>query len=112
MAKVVTYWQLRDRIENEISKSVVCEIHYSCYKEVGDGKVEDNLDDVAVEGTVVFIRHAYDGSYRSKPITNPTWMDVCKVANESIHVTDDYHHVYLEGISPVEDGVYAMTFGS
>ena len=96
-----------------------CLVRYSMYKTVeyghdnGDWTVENNLTDVAVEGTVVFIRASWEaGNYRSKPFTNPTWLDVCKAANESILLTGDHHHVFLERLDCEKAGTYTMSFGS
>ena len=37
-------------------------------------------------------------SYESDVYHNPTWLDVCVIANEMICRTGNFHHVYLEGI--------------
>ena len=50
--------------------------------------------------------------YKSDDITNPTMMDAWKAFDDSIEVTRDNHHIFLEGLQPVEmdDGVLTVTF--
>lgn len=77
----------------------------------------DNLDEVAVHGTVVFVaKHdAFWGEgadYRSDPIQDPTWWDVLLLADKMIAQTGDDHHIFLEGIQEGEqvNGVRICTF--
>ena len=59
------------------------------------------------------------GEYVSDVITNPTWADVVRVVDESIEVTGDEHHVWIEGVyqtTSKESGmgiaVYNVSLGS
>ena len=73
------------------------------------------LDGIAVEGKVIFINDESDILYRSKIAINPTWLQVCVIANDMIRVTDDHHHVYLEGIREVQGSngqIYELIMGS
>lgn len=61
------------------------------------------LTDVFHTGPTTFVSE-YDnfwgeGSEYRKTIDNPTWADVFKAADESIEVTGDHHHIFLESIS-------------
>lgn len=38
-------------------------------------------------------------SYESDVLENPTWLDLCVVANDMILLTGDTHHRYLESLS-------------
>ncbi len=65
----------------------------------------DNLDKVAVKGRVrLLCAHEpfYGGpkgkDYRSDVLENPTWLQVAVHADEMIRVTNDHHHVFLEGL--------------
>ncbi|MEI8270043.1 MAG: hypothetical protein WCG45_01615, partial [bacterium] len=62
------------------------------------------LDDIAVEGYVVFESKEepfYGGPktkvYRSKVLKNPTWMKIAVCAEQKIRKTRDLHHCFLEG---------------
>ena len=94
---------------------------FSAGGEDEDGLPLDCLDQVAVEGTVVFTA-AHDPffgegrDFRSEPITDPTWMQVVGIANLAVDCTGDEHHIYLEGIDETASGdgvrVFELVFGS
>ena len=102
--------RMNDRIHHAIlnEDSAACVfISYSAYETDDDGIPIDNLDETAVHGTVRFYqRHnpfwdvnGEGADYLSSEVTNPTWLQVAKLANEMINITGDEHHVFLEGIS-------------
>ncbi len=117
-----------DRLKNGVANLVV----YSAYPVIDDLPI-DNLDDIAVEGTFVVIgtydefwdsRTGFIGNsmnshnkikggnaYKSDPITNPTWLQLSVLANESIIITNDLHHVFLEGVRE-RRGTLELLFGS
>ena len=72
--------------------------------------LNDNLDKAPIEGKVIFIREKDSfaiAPYQSELFENPTWLEICGCANDSIIQTGDYHHVFLEDvyIEGEEDGV-------
>lgn len=87
-----------------------CYVFYSAYKEI-DNVPQNNLDEIAVSGKVKFVEQGdnFFGSgkgYRSKVLENPTWLEVCVVANEMILATGDKHHIYLEGVIATEKTLF------
>lgn len=108
---------------------------YSAYEvspdsDEGEGLPIDNLNEVPFKGTFTVIGEYdefWDGrgsgvlgdpgnepggrEYRSEPITDPTWLQLAVLANESIHTTNDYHHVFLENVNLVAGNLY-LSFGS
>ena len=79
-------------------------VEYSAYPEDEEGLPVDALDDVAVEGPVVFVsKHdeffGKGQDYRSARLDSPTWMEVVGAANESVKRTGDEHHIFLEGVT-------------
>lgn len=87
-----------------------CYVFYSAYKSVNDIP-QDNLDEIAISGKVKFVEQgdSFFGSgkpYSSKILENPTWLDVCVVANEMILATGDKHHIYLEGVLATEKTLF------
>lgn len=121
----VTMEPIEKRIQDAVKAAggesgiIATMVNYSAYETASDGSVIDNLDDVAVEGTVRFIadRDEYWGgvesaNYTSPEVTNPTWLQVAVFANEAIWITNDHHHVFLEGISKVKDGKVEFYMGS
>jgi len=98
-------------------------VHYSHYTTDDRDVPQDNLDEVAVEGDVVFIAEGDEfygeefGDYESPVLTNPTWLELCRHFNDSIKRTGDQHHIFLEGIYKVKkkdpsDNRYRFATGS
>lgn len=87
-----------------------CLVKFSAYDEDMFGLPKDNLNDVAHVGKLRFVAKR-DGwrtrHYESAVLTNPTWLEVTKSANEMIKVTGDTHHTYLEDIEII--GIEAGT---
>ena len=50
--------------------------------------------------------------YESDDITDPTWLDLCVIANAVIFATNDFHHIFFEGFEEVSPGVLELYFGS
>jgi hypothetical protein len=73
----------------------------------------DNLNEIPHKGTfvVTYTMHWGDKNYESKPITDPTWLQLAVLANEAIHVTGDKHHVFFENVTK-EGSTLELGFGS
>jgi len=105
------YIKIQDRVNEYIGKSAPKLVIYSAYEDGKDGSAIDNLDECPIEGKVIFIRERDSfaiGLYQSEIFENPTWLEICGSANDSIIQTGDYHHIFLEGIyieRKEEDGV-------
>lgn len=92
-------------------------VAYSAYMEDERGLPVDNLDEVFAEGIfrVCVPGDDFFGNgepYVSNLISNPTWMDLAVLANESIPVTGDTHHIFFENAEVVEPGLIELSFGS
>lgn len=119
--------EIECRVSNHLTLNGVDEnkqlISYSAYEEK-DNLPQDNLDEIALQGKAIFCQDAdvfYGGDqsspFKSKVVENPTWLDVCLLANEMILTTNDRHHVFLEAIKKTRktiDGipVYKFSMGS
>lgn len=55
---------------------------------------DNPLDAIAVNGKAIFV----ENSYQSRIVENPTWLEMCLLANEMILATGDNHHIFLEGV--------------
>jgi hypothetical protein len=81
-------------------------VDYSCYKEK-DGKIIDNMNEVAIEGKVE-IQQTWTN------FENPTWLDLAVEANKL--VIADRCHCYFEGFKierVVEDTtIISLSMGS
>lgn len=124
------------RLKNGIADVVI----YSAYEVADDstspeddGLAIDNLDDIAFEGTFVVTGdydEFWDGSgswvgntssqqakgkvgrsYKSDPITDPTWLQLAVMANECIIATNDFHHIFFEGADR-DKNILRLFFGS
>ena len=87
-----------------------CYVFYAAHENENDIPV-DNLNEIAVSGKVKFVEqgdtfYGNGESYRSKVLVNPTWLDVCVVANEMILATGNKHHIYLEDVVLTEKTLF------
>ncbi|HEV3026347.1 MAG TPA: hypothetical protein VG457_02185 [Planctomycetota bacterium] len=90
---------------------------YSAYEMDAEGLPVDNLDQVAVAGRCRFVQKndpffGRGEDYQSPTVSSPTWLQLCRLANEMILATGDQHHVFLEGVSELreENGVKVFQF--
>jgi len=78
--------------------------------EVSTSKAEK----IAIKGTVTFSNHygsALDTWHET--VTNPTYLDLWRLADRMIIATDDLHHVFLENFHKnPETGKYWFSMGS
>ncbi|MEQ8785062.1 MAG: hypothetical protein RIC55_02130 [Pirellulaceae bacterium] len=103
--------RIAERIEGE---RVVC---FSAFPSDDDRLPIDNLDDVPIQGKVIFRAEADDfwgegHDYESDVVDSPTWLEVAVLADEMIKTTGDYHHQFLERVRVIdeEDGVKVARF--
>jgi hypothetical protein len=97
-------------IEEKVAQAIPqgADVQFSAY-ELDDQELPiDNLDKVAVEGRCIFVQecdpHIGNGkNYVSGEYVNPTWIQVCWIANEMIQVTDNRHAIFLEGVSVLRE---------
>ena len=101
----------RDAIQKRIEQALGgrCVVRFGAYEFDDDDLPIDNLDEIAVEGTVRFV-HDHDPDwgdgreYESAPVKNPTWLEVAMLANEMIHTTGDATHCWFEGFHTRHEG--------
>ncbi|KAE9521666.1 hypothetical protein AGLY_017962 [Aphis glycines] len=76
--------------------------------------VKYNLHKIPIVGNIFIIDQGNDqfgngNPYISKLLKSPTWLELCKIANDLIITTGDYTHHYLDDIKIVEDlGIIKM----
>jgi len=80
-----------------------CAIEYHENTEI----VKYNLHQIPINGNIIIIDQGDDMFGNGKPyvsnlLHSPTWLELCKIANDQIITTDDYHHRYLEDIKVLE----------
>ena len=108
-----TKFEEMQALDREVNDKIDdCKVTYS---------INNPLDEVAVKGKVSFYCNGdfdwgdeeEDGeNYVGPVLTDPTWMDVARCADQMIKTTGDYHHSFLEGISKVKDGKATFLMGS
>lgn len=120
-----------DIMESKIRSAILASgqkesfVDYSVYDTDEDDNPIDNLDEIAFQGIGVLVGFADDFwggkdavDFTSEVLDSPTWLQVCVEANRMIQKTNDYHHVFLEGLSKRKnkrkDGVteYEFDMGS
>jgi len=103
--------RIMDRVEQYLEeKSVPVDrqmVTYSAYP--ADPIPVDNLDEVPIKGRVQIIGENYDSGL----LQSPTWLELCYHCNCMIHLSGDYHHIYLEDIRETKKvkGVKICKFG-
>jgi hypothetical protein len=91
---------MEDKVEKAIN--VFCDKKYVIYSAYDYDEWDipiDNLDEIPIKGKVEFIGSL---SFESGVFDNPTWLDICVIANRMIIETKDYHHIYLEDVDVVD----------
>lgn len=104
----IEYKQLQNMVQESGLHRVVFSVFDTVSHDGPEWMVTNNLDNIAARGRV---RFTYLG-HESQEIENPTWMDVCMIADHMIGATGDHHHVFLEGVRDVGAGKYALIMGS
>lgn len=89
----------------------MCRVIFSVYLKTPPHGYDD-LDRVPVEGKIKIIMDYVDSMYESPVLESPTWLELCVHANDMIHKTQDYHHIFLEDIyvQKEKDGVKICEF--
>ena len=95
-------------LKNNIKGKVF--VNYSAYKLDKNGVPINNIYDSPVNGRVRFYRKYDDNEYYSNYITNPTWLDICKIANESIIKLKDKDHIFLEDIIKTKNNLFSSDY--
>ena len=98
--------KLQNKVKEIVEKTgQVCVVIYNAHPGFWRIFPIDNLDETAIEGSVIFIREPNEFTtvrYESEVIRNPTWKDVCILANEMVLRTCDIHHRYLEDVEIID----------
>lgn len=103
------------KLHNGILES---KVFYSAWIDSEDEVPVNNLHEIAFKGTytVVADYNSFWGEgeiYISEPVTDPTWLQLAVLANEAIHTTGDFHHIFFEGADLVDKNKAIMLyFGS
>jgi hypothetical protein len=114
------YEEMQKGVEAAITCGEVY-VRHCAYKRDKNKKIINNLKGVPVKGKVFFVMPAIwmrnEGvgarNYISKIVENPTWLQICVLANQMIITTKDKHHIYLEGVRKIGtyyDDVSQYTF--
>lgn len=107
--------EMQSRVEELLPEGTL--VLYRAYAEDEDGLPVDNLNELAVDGRCRFVQK-YDPfwgkgrDFESSEVLNPSWLEVCRLADEMIRVTRDEQHVFLEGVSVLREdrGVTVVEF--
>lgn len=97
------YYQAMKRIDNRIEDEMgSTRVRYSVGPLSKRGVPIDNLDRI-VRGKFKFYckNDSFWGEgkdYVSEEVTNPTWMNIVKLADDMIKITGDDIHIFLEGV--------------
>jgi hypothetical protein len=81
-----------------------CYVIYSAYESDADGNPINNLEDITIAGHIKLVKlgSIYNPDV-SVTLTNPTWLDIAVIANDMIIAKEDFHHVYLESITIINN---------
>ncbi|KAL4089741.1 hypothetical protein QTP88_024713 [Uroleucon formosanum] len=78
-----------------------------CNKKQNIKIMKYNLNKIPIEGNILIIDHGHISGngkpYASKILESPTWLEICKIANDLIITTGTYFFKYLNDICVVHD---------
>lgn len=96
------------------SKGKEVYVIYSAYgREPGNRKMYvNNLDERPCGEGKVKIVYGSGGRGYNVELLRPTHLELAYHANQAIMETQDYHHVFYEGVRKVTDGLYELCMGS
>ncbi|KAL4104776.1 hypothetical protein QTP88_020052 [Uroleucon formosanum] len=81
--------------------------NYSTNKKQNIKIMKYNLNKIPIEGNILIIDHGHISGngkpYASKILESPTWLEICKIANDLIITTGTYFFKYLNDICVVQD---------
>ncbi|CAI6375754.1 unnamed protein product [Macrosiphum euphorbiae] len=106
-----------NEMQNEIEKSLLnneiivkfCKYEYYNTNNKKNIKImKYNLNTIPIKGNILIIDHGHNISgngkpYASKILESPTWLEICKIANDLINTTGTYFFKYLHDICVVQD---------
>ncbi|KAL4153214.1 hypothetical protein QTP88_001047 [Uroleucon formosanum] len=99
-------------MQNDIKKSIQktkCYVKFCAFEYYENSEsVKYTLNKIPIEGNIFIISQGDDyfgngNPYVSKLLHSPTWLELCKIANEQIIATGDYTHHFLEDIKFIQD---------
>lgn len=113
---LMTHDAMDARIANALGKHI--NVVFSAYEICGDGEpgddglychgnslVDADFESAVIQGPCIFSteRDEFWGGcetedYQSEVLTDPTWLDILKAADDMICVTKDTHHCFLEAV--------------
>jgi hypothetical protein len=95
---------IQNRVKHRIGRN--CVVVFHAYKLNADRLPIDNLDEVPVSGKLLIRsgrrrRAAQSIEFESPVVENPSWLELCVIANNQLIATRDRKHRYLEQIDVV-----------
>tara|TARA_A100001037_G_scaffold269792_1_gene264200 strand:+ start:116 stop:496 length:381 start_codon:yes stop_codon:yes gene_type:complete len=107
------YQRKREAINRRVGAhiSTSCDVLYAAYDTDTNGMPVDNLEEHPLPcGKYIFIKYGFCSGvdYVSKPVSNPTWLDIAAEANAAILFTGEFDIVILEGIIRTGDQLDGM----
>ena len=100
------YKKMQEQVSEKIDGE--CFVRFNAYEgEIDKENFVNNLNEIALKGKCFFVACANWAAnderknFISKTVEDPTWLDICVIANDMIKTTKDTHHIYLEGIQKV-----------
>ncbi|KAL4153049.1 hypothetical protein QTP88_000882 [Uroleucon formosanum] len=99
-------------MQNDIKKSIQktkCYVKFCAFEYYENSEsVKYTLNKIPIEGNIFIISQGdvdfgNGKPYVSKLLHSPTWLELCKIANEQIIATGDYTHHFLEDIKFIQD---------
>jgi len=101
--------EMQKEIENSILNDIIfvkfCKYEYY---NTNIKIMKYNLNKIPIKGNILIIDHGHNISgngkpYASKILESPTWLEICKIANDLINTTGTYFFKYLHDICVVQD---------
>ena len=106
----------QNEMQNEIRNSILnnkCYVHFCKYEYYENNNknikiMKYNLNAIPIKGNILIVDHGNNisgngKSYASTLLESPTWLEICKIANDLIITTGTFYFKYLHDICVVQD---------
>ena len=104
--------EIQNEIENSILNNKIfvkfCKYEYYNIINKNIKIMKYNLNTIPIKGNILIVVHGNNiygngKPYASKILESPTWLEICKIANDLINTTGTYKCNYLRDIFVVQD---------
>jgi len=95
--------EMQNEVENYILNKKIkkCYVQFCAFEYYENNKkiIKYNLNEIPIKGKILIIGNQSEPTYVSKCLQSPTWLELCKIANDQIITNSPDSFKYLYNIS-------------